>query len=405
MQRTCSLSDYLSIPKPAQVVSIQIVRYQRLLIACDEAGHTGPDLLATEQRYFAFASVNINDTEAWKLIAEAREMYPVQMPELKASRLMGSNQGRRLISHIVGCVEGRFAINAHDKLLALCGWVFEYVFEPVYQDDPRIFYQKDFHRFVAMFCYLWFQDDSSEARDALSQFQLFMRSKNIDDAPLLFNHRAPLGDERPHPFELIRRFATANRKLIAQDVADIVKHTTDNGRWTLDLSASGLWSHLNYWGQKNEPLTVICDDSKPLRAIERDLDGVGRGIAVERAKAFLGAQNLGWDFAEPLQFVDSRAHPSVQIADILASTSVYIYSRGLPEGMEETGRKLEAGMLRDSIFPDYDRVDLKNDAVKLNYAVLYELAETAEGNGTGISLEAFFAWAEAHIASGELSIE
>jgi hypothetical protein len=75
------------------------------------------------------------------------------------------------------------AINASDKLLALCGWVFEYISEPVYQHDPRIFYEKDFHRFIAMFCYLWFQDERSEAANALAQFQAYMRSKDISLAP------------------------------------------------------------------------------------------------------------------------------------------------------------------------------------------------------------------------------
>ncbi len=196
-------------------------------IACDEAGHTGPDLLAADQRFFAFASLNISDEEAWALISEARQMYPVQMPELKASKLMGSNQGRRLIAHLLAQIDGRFAVNAHDKLLALCGWVFEYIFEPVYQDDPRIFYAKDFHRFIAMFCYLWFQDERSEAQEALQQFQAFMRSKDTKDAPALFEFNGGDLTGQPHPFELIQRFATGHRETIAQDIANIKIHTSD----------------------------------------------------------------------------------------------------------------------------------------------------------------------------------
>ena len=41
-------------------------------IACDESGHTGPDLLHKEQRYFAYASVEISDDEAFDLIRQAR---------------------------------------------------------------------------------------------------------------------------------------------------------------------------------------------------------------------------------------------------------------------------------------------------------------------------------------------
>lgn len=371
-------------------------------IACDEAGHTGPDLLAADQRYFAFASVNISDDEAGALISEARQLHPVQMPELKASKLMGSKRGRRLVAHVVEQLHGRFAISAHDKLLALCGWVFEYIFEPVYQDDPRIFYEKDFHRFIAMFCYLWFMDERSEAKEALAQFQTFMRSKDVKNAPALFAFNGGPISGQPHPFELIQRFATGHKEAISKDVANIEMHTSDKGTWTLDLSASGLWSHLNHWGQHKEPLVVTCDDSKPLRAIETDLEGIARGAAIARAEKLLGAQNLGWDLAKPVDFVDSRSHPSVQLADVLASTAVFCYSNGLPDGMASTGALLDSGMLQDSIFPDFERVKLENDKVKIDYAVLYELAATAEARGTGAPIELFYQIAERGVASGEL---
>lgn len=376
-----------------------------MLLACDEAGHTGPDLLAKDQRYFAFASVSITDEDAWALISEARKAYPVQMPELKAAKLMGSNQGRRLISHIIQGIEGNFAINAHDKLLALCGWVFEYIFEPVYQDNPRIFYQKDFHRFIAMFCYMWFSDESSEAAKALAQFQAYMRSKDVTKAPVLFEFSSEQDVPQPHPFELIRRFATGHRETISKDNATIEQLTSDKGVWTLDLSASGLWSHLNHWGKMKQPLTVLCDDSKPLRAIAGDLAGVGLEASIDRARALFGYQELGWEFEKPLEFVDSRAHPSVQIADILASTVVHCFSNGLPKGMEAAGEILDAGMLKDSIFPDFDRVDLGRNEVMVQYAVLHELAATAEGCGTGAPIELYYELAEQGVASGDLTFK
>ncbi len=369
-------------------------------IACDEAGHTGPDLLAKDQRYFAFASVNISDDEAWELISEARQAHPVQMPELKASKLMGSNRGRRLVSHIIEQLDGRFALSWYDKLLALCGWVFEYIFEPVYQNDPRIFYQKDYHKFIAMYCYFWFQDERSEAKATLAQFQAFMRSKDIRDAPALFEFNAPSATGQPHPFELIQRFATGHKDIIAKDVAEIEKHTSDKGTWTLDLSTSGLWSHLNYWGKRKEPLTVTCDDSKPLRATVGFLCGDRNSAANQYADYLHGAQGLGWKFERPLQFVDSRAHPSVQLADILASTAVYCLSKGLPEGMEKTREIMDRGMLPDCISPDYEKIKLENNNVKVNYTVLLELAAIAEGRGTGYPIEVFYEIVEKGVASG-----
>ena len=196
-----------------------------MFLACDEAGYTGADLLSKDQRFFAFASVNVSDEEAWEIIKKAREKFPVQMPELKASKLMGSARGQRLVAEIIEKIDGRFAINAHDKLLALCGWIFEYVYEPVFQRDPKVFYEKDFHRFVAMFCYLWFLDSkSSIAQDSIRQFQAYMRTKDITKAPILFNHKKETDEENVHPFECIQRFATGFKKLGSRLTGYIQKH-------------------------------------------------------------------------------------------------------------------------------------------------------------------------------------
>ena len=104
-----------------------------LEISCDEAGHTGPDLLHKDQRIFAFSSVAIGDAEAFEIIGKARADYPVQMPELKASNLLATERGRQLIAALLIAMDGRYVVSVSDKLLALCGWFFEYIYEPVYQ--------------------------------------------------------------------------------------------------------------------------------------------------------------------------------------------------------------------------------------------------------------------------------
>ena len=96
-----------------------------LNIACDEAGHTGPGLLQKDQRIFAFGSVAITDAEAFEIIRKARTDHPVQMPELKASKLLASERGRKLIAALLEALEGRYVVSVNDKLLALCGWFFE----------------------------------------------------------------------------------------------------------------------------------------------------------------------------------------------------------------------------------------------------------------------------------------
>jgi hypothetical protein len=113
---------------------------KRLQIFCDEAGHTGPDLLRTDQRFFAYGSVAIPDDEAKEIIQKIVRDHPVQMPELKATKLIRSVQGQTIISEIVKAADGRFAVNVYEKLLALCAWIFEYIYEPVFRQNTRLFY-------------------------------------------------------------------------------------------------------------------------------------------------------------------------------------------------------------------------------------------------------------------------
>ncbi len=347
-----------------------------LQISCDESGHTGPDLLSPDQRYFAYASVNIDDDEAWKIISRARTNNPVQMPELKAARLMKTRSGRALIRDIFKDVEGKFAINAHDKLVALCGWIFEYIYEPVYQKDPKIFYEKNFHRFVAMFCWLWFQESGSEANAAIQQFQQYMRTRDVIDAPLFFDRTWPPLDKRNlrHPFECVLRFAAGYKDVISADNARLNSNTVDRGRWILDLSASALWSHLNYWGKFGEPLQVQCDVSKPLQAIVKEFGGDHSDPGIVRARQMGRTEKLGWKLARPVDFVDSRNHPSVQIADIIGGTAVQLFSNGLSENFDAVAAILDDGMMRDSIFPDTEVVDLSQRIPAVNYLILYDLA-------------------------------
>lgn len=271
-------------------------------------------------------------------------------------------------------------LNIHEKLLALCGWIFEYVYEPVYKDDPRILYQKNLHRFVAMYSWLWFQKAGSEAEEAIRQFQAYMRSLDEAKAPLLFNRiQKPLSEyEREHPFEMVLRFAHGYRALIIADNAKIVDASSDRGRWVLDLSTSALWSHLNHWGKKKKPLKVHCDASKPLEDFHDKFKGDESDPGIMRARELYGPDSLGWKLVEPISFVDSRNFPAVQLADIVASAAVSFVAHGVPEDMQETASLIEQSFLRDSIFPDMGVVDLKNRSAAVNWLILYELAERAE---------------------------
>ena len=309
------------------------------------------------------------------------------MPELKASKLLRTERGSLLVREIFAAVSGRFAVNAHNKLLALCGWIFEYIYEPVYQRDPGLLYKKNLHRFVAMFAYLWFSDPESGGEEATRQFQRYMRGLNENDAPLLFSTiRSPLNDDaREHPFELVLRFAHGYRSRIIEDNSDLNVALPDGGKWILDLSASAVWSHLNHWGNFNRPLKVQCDTSKPLQASIERFSGDENDPAILRARLMGRTERMGWELHSPIDFVDSRDHPAVQIADVIAGTAVYLLANQSQTVDPLIRESLDAQMMRDSIFPDFDVVDLRQREPAVNFLILYDLAKRAEANADPFS--------------------
>ena len=352
-------------------------------IAGDESGHTGPDLLQKDQRYFAYATVAISDIEAFGIIQKARAAHPVQMPELKAALLMGSARGRRLIAALLAEIEGRYVVSVNDKLLSLCGWFFEYIYEPVYQDNPRLLYQKDLHRFVAMYTWLWMTDNQSQARPAIEQFQRYIRSRDPSEAPFLFDRPCPpLGHAgTEHPFEYILRFAYGYRDIIIADNAKLNNVLPDSGRWVLDLSISAVWSHLNYWGRKGKLLSVRCDASKPVQASIRGFTGDEYDPGIQRARENDPREPLGWRLLEPVQFVDSRNHPANQLADVVAGTVTSICANGLPHEDQLIGDCLDRHHHPHSVMPDMDIINLSNRSAAVNTLMIYDLAKRAERHG------------------------
>jgi hypothetical protein len=207
-----------------------------------------------------------------------------------------------------------------------------------------------------------------------------MRTRNEVDAPLLFNkiHDPLRPDGLEHPFQLVLRFARGYRDLIIADNARLNTATADQGRWILDLSASALWSHLNYWGRKGQPLVVRCDVSKPLQAIVNNFTGNEEDPAIWRLRHMGRNEPLGWLLSGPIEFVDSRDHPAIQLADIIAGAVVRCLSRGVPIGFEETVKQLEAHFMQDCILPDMDIIDLRQRVAAVNSLMLYDLAVRAE---------------------------
>jgi hypothetical protein len=228
------------------------------------------------------------------------------------------------------------------------------------------------HRFVAMYAFMWMTDHESEARRAISEFQAYMRSRNPADAPFLFNNpRPPLTTDGSgeHPFESVLRFAYGYRDIIIADNATLEKDLPENGRWALDLSATGLWCHLNRWGREGKLL---------LQAIATRFTGDESDPGIRRERQKGNKDPLGWKLVHPVVFADSKQHPAIQLADVIAGTGVATIAHKLPKGCDTIAESIARRGMAESILPDFDMINPADRAAAVNVLILYGLATRAE---------------------------
>lgn len=379
-----------------------------LEVFCDEAGFTGPNLLDRNQPTFAYSSVAVPNIEAWEILQEARSLFPVQMPELKSSNLSKSKNGRDLMLHVLKKIRSRYSVIIFDKALSLGAKIFEYIYEPVFKDNPTLVYKKDLHRFVAMYCYTFFialenkhggQNDSSYK--AIREFEIYMRTLDPGKAPTLFGGSSP--NDSQNPFNCILDFANGYRDLIVPDNDEIRYLMPDKGKWILDISIAAVWSLCNFWGQEQRPLKLICDNSKPILALSEILDGSENGAAIRRCRALFGREHeLGFEFSEPVNFEDSRGNPSLQIADIVAGCAIFTRNSEDRKNFELIGKEISEHLHIHTIFPDLDLVNLENRTGAINWLVLIELARRAQNRSEPyLDLETVYKIAEDLFDSGQ----
>lgn len=348
------------------------------LISCDEAGFTGPELLNEDQPVFAYAAVDLTAAEAQAIVDATRAKYRIQAPELKSKILRKRANWPAIAAEVAQAAEGRAIVIAFDKRLNLAGKAFEYLFEPVLEDNNILFYRHNLHRFLmnALHCVMV---GSGESVDALAlELQEFMRTFDPATAPALF--AAGRGrDDASVILDCLLRFVRGFAARIEARTAHLRAGESDIGKWALDLTSAAVFSLvLRGWGLRYPSIELLCDDSKPLRAIAPFFDNFvhrdertditdGRRMVPVRA-----------NLAKPLALGSSAQHPTLQVADIVAGGTADVIKRSGDPAFAPLAAWVSRHLHEDHVLPDDDLIDTRALGPRVNVAILRELARRAD---------------------------
>jgi hypothetical protein len=290
------------------------------VVAFDESGNTGSDLLNKEQPVFALASTSISNTEAERLLAPARTP---QTLEVKFSRLKKTAAGRR---RIIECLRAPRLTGANVKIsffhkrFLIVTKIVDLLVETMahqdgldlYKDGANIalsnlhFYcmpvfcgegptEVFLRRFVAMIC--------EQTTYAIRQFYGAAGAlhKNARDkkyakilAPILLSER---------------------------QIKNVLAHTDKND---LDPAIPAFFEHCSFWGEHfGGPFDLVHDDSKAIFQEKETLENLmSRGeeehvIGYDRRKFVFPLR------ARRIQFGRSEEDTRLQVVDLVASAGMY----------------------------------------------------------------------------------
>lgn len=340
----------------------------------DESGFTGNNLLHPHQKYFAYGSVATDDTEAQEFVTALIKKYGIQGGELKGSRLVQFNKGRKAVDEIFTHFEGRIKLSVSEKKFALACKFFEYIFEPCISDINSLFYGVGFHKFIANMLYVEFLARGAGAEQIFEEFENLMRSRNADGLEAIFS--SSTHPENSPILIQIREFAQHR----AEDICDELASLSDEGvgKWILDLTNSALFTLLANWGLEFEQMTAICDHSKPLQH-EQSLFNVMIDRQDRQFSTAFGKEHpITFNLSGSIQFSDSKTTHGIQLADAVSAAAVYALSNRGNEHVEKWKALIPAIGHYGSIFPELDTLNLKDISAQRNAVILMELHSRAK---------------------------
>lgn len=315
------------------------------IVAFDESGNSGGNLLDNDQTVFVLASVNLTDDEAYKILEPRKTEY-------KFSRLKRSMEGRRTILAALNSpllTDDKFLISGFHKLYMTITKMVDLLFEPLAHCNGIDLYERGEN--IALSNVLFYCLPIYLGRDVyhslIKNFVQMIRTPNADTVEKFYklvdwiciNHE--MGDLSSEYAMLL-----ATRAIAEKDM-----HSWDGS--ILDPAIPAFVQQASIWTDSLKmPFRIIHDVAKPIISAKQELEAM-MSVHGERVKIGYDRRKMTFPIAaEEIEFHESSSFLQLQVADIIASSFAHCLKASLNSIEDEFTKELrKTRVLNGSYLP------------------------------------------------------
>lgn len=318
------------------------------LVAFDESGNTGADLLNQQQRVFVLASNNLSIHEAEELLSVVQTQ---QAAEAKFSNLRKSNSGKRRIIEFLqkatfhkGKIKTTFFHKEYMVITKIVDLIIEnmaYIYGiDLYKDGANIAMSNMHFYCMPTFC------GKKKTLKMYSTFVEMIRTQSDESIAKFYNAMWQLHDASTN-----KSYSESLSPILASKeiIGEILENNDKN---SLDPAIPAFFEHCANWSDEFEDyFDVLHDDSKPLFQEKETLELF---MSKEIPHHIIGYDRRKHGFplkANGVHFGKSEDDPRLQVADLIASSSGY------------WAHRLASGETEDDFFIKLDGVEIRQFSI------------------------------------------
>lgn len=283
------------------------------IVAFDESGNTGQNLLDPNQPYFALASVHFESSE----LAEILDIFDSSAIELHFKSLKKYTKSRNQIIQFcnLGSINySNVKYYVADKKYSLIAHIVDRFIEPVMYNMGKDIVKDRSNIVMANVLYSICGQSKNKALvdDFLSAFQTFIREPSDETIQNFYASTSSLNKpENPHLFlDMIE----SSRAIKGEIISGIESYS-------IDLTLPLFIVLADRWNKEfDSKFEITHDDSKAVDFWQSLLSLLSDSDKMENKEVGFGENKMTYplNFTK-LELVDSKRYPQVQVADLIAS--------------------------------------------------------------------------------------